>query len=114
MNLLVDSEGPDQIVRMDRLILAFTVCIYLKTHFHMAWSYYFIVPEWTRIQVNFCVSLFNIMFFQCIPLPVLYNLQNNDLPWPMLNFSDLMRKTESEEGEDPKLDSLAAAINYQV
>ena len=36
MILLADSEGPDQTVRMHRLIWAFTdVCLCLKTCFHM-------------------------------------------------------------------------------
>ena len=35
MILLVDSEGPDQIAPMCRLILAFAVGICPKTHFHM-------------------------------------------------------------------------------
>ena len=36
MNLLVDSEGPDQTARMCRLIWAFAVCIGLKICFFKA------------------------------------------------------------------------------
>ena len=35
-DLLANSEGPDKTARMRRLIWAFTVRIYLKTHFRMA------------------------------------------------------------------------------
>ena len=38
MRLLADSEGPDQTVRMRRLIWAFAVHISQKIRFCMAWS----------------------------------------------------------------------------
>ena len=36
MILLTDSEEPDQLARMRKLILAFAVCIYSKTCFRIA------------------------------------------------------------------------------